>query len=835
MKIKAFFNDKYTKIYLLSFVIVLIFFQISYGLDIVLPTNIAWLLEAHHDWGTHYLGWAFYRNEPWTFPLGQMESLCYPVGTNVGYFDSIPLLALFFKIFSGILPDDFQFLGAWLLFCQLMLAVFVLKIAKLYNVKGIYILAGVILIACNPVLIYRGMHPSLCCHFFILGSLYYYLKPLDKTNVITVNNRQVYLLLLSSLISPYVCFMIIGFNFILSFKSYFYDKLISLKRAITYPFVSLFLVLILWSVFGMVDFSDSVNLEVQNSYGLYGFNLNSFFNPSGFSAIFPALPQVTAFQYEGFMYLGLGMMILVGLSFVLLLIRKKNWSALKLKSTNLPLLILVILLSLFAISHKVTYGSSTLFEYPIPSLIMKVGGVFRASGRFVWVAYYLIMFLALLLFVKSKYNQKFKITVIVIIVFIQLYDIKTIYLYRDLKSGTYTTPLSNEKWSNLLQHFDRVITYPPYNNNLLKPWDYQDLCFLALKSGKAISAGYAAREDLAKNHVFIDSLNTNLNEGIIPENELMVTAPKYLDAFSVVLYKKTANITYLDGYYLLYSKKNRGILPIGLDKKDQSKIDSVYSHYNKSNVLQPIDNPDFKDDFQFNIEELIASNNVINVSGWVFRKGINNNQKDSIFVSVSNNSETYLIKTKPIKRPDISLTFNKGNLENSGFSTTLFNSNFKKGKYDLGFAIKSREGKWYYAKTGNTVDIGREEFIKPILLRKTPKAEGAIGNIDFFETKKGYVSISGWAAIQNQNSKENVISIVFLGAKGNYSITTEKNQRNDVTAFFNNKYNYDNSGFASKMKLKELPKGEYKVAMLIKNKASNTEALYSSKRVLKVN
>lgn len=834
MKIKAFFDDKYTKIYLFSFVIVLIFFQISYGLDVVLPTNIAWLLDAHHDWGTHYLGWAFYRNEPWTFPLGQMENLCYPVGTNVGYFDSIPLLALFFKIFSGILPDDFQFLGAWLLFCQLMLAVFVVKIAKLYNVKGIYILAGVILIACNPVLIYRGMHPSLCCHFFILGSLYYYLKPLDKTNVIGVNNKQVYLLLLSSLISPYVCFMIIGFNFILPFKSFFYDKLISLRRALVYPIVSLFLVLTLWSVFGMVDFSDSVNLEVQNSYGLYGFNLNSFFNSSGFSTIFPALPQVTPFQYEGYMYLGLGMMILIGLVLILLL-TNKNWLiALKLKTRNLPLFILVILLSLFAISNKVSYGSQILFEYPIPSLVTKVGGVFRASGRFVWVAYYLILLLTVVLFAKSKYNEKLKISVIAIIVLIQLYDIKPIYTYRDLKSGAYTSPLSNEKWTNLLRNFDQVITYPPFNNNLLKPWDYQDLCFLTLKSGKAISAGYAAREDLAKNQVFIDSLKTNLNQGIIFERQLMVTTPKYLDAFSVALHNKTVNITYMDGYYLLYSKNNKNVSPIVLDKKDQSKIDSVYSYYSKSNVLQPIKRAPFKDDFQYNIESTSSSKNVIEISGWVFRKGVTDNISDSVYVAVSDNSQTYLVKTKQIKRPDITLTFNKGNLDNSGFSATLFTSNFQKRKYELGLAIKNKEGKWFFSPTGNSVDIGKEEFVKPILLKRLAKTEEAIGNIDFFEVKKDYVSISGWTAFQNQDATNNTISIVFMGSNGNYSISTEKSIRKDVTEFFKKKYNYDNSGFASKMKLKELPKGEYKVALLIKNKATNAEALYSSKQILEV-
>ena len=305
-----FLKDQNRIVYLLSFLVVVLIFHISYGLEVIIPTNINWLLSVRHDWGQHYLGWAFYRNEPWTFPLGTIDKLCYPVGTNVGYWDSIPLLAFFFKIFSGILPEDFQYIGAWLLFCHLMMAYYTIKIFKLYNIGLIYTLIGVVFIACNPVLVYRGLHPSLCAHGFILASIYYYLLPLNSINAKQINNKQVYLLLISALISPYICFMIIGFNFILPFKSYFYSKVISLQKAIIYPVVSSLLVLVLWSIFGMVDFSDTVNLEVANSYGLYGFNLNSFFNSSGYSTFLPALEQVSPHQYEGFLYLGIGVMLL---------------------------------------------------------------------------------------------------------------------------------------------------------------------------------------------------------------------------------------------------------------------------------------------------------------------------------------------------------------------------------------------------------------------------------------------------------------------------------------------------------------------------------------------
>ena len=95
-------KDKY--IYLTSFIILLAFFHYIYGIYILNPSNINWLLSAYHDWGTHYLGWAYFQNEPWQFPLGHIENYNYPAGSNVGYTDSITLLALFFKLISFFLP-----------------------------------------------------------------------------------------------------------------------------------------------------------------------------------------------------------------------------------------------------------------------------------------------------------------------------------------------------------------------------------------------------------------------------------------------------------------------------------------------------------------------------------------------------------------------------------------------------------------------------------------------------------------------------------------------------------------------------------------------------------
>src|SRR5690606_14740021 len=89
----------------------LIVYHFAYGLSRLNPTNINWLFQTREDWASHYLGWAFYRDSAWTFPLGDMTGYMHPMGTNIGFTDSIPLLALPLKLISFALPDDFQYFG----------------------------------------------------------------------------------------------------------------------------------------------------------------------------------------------------------------------------------------------------------------------------------------------------------------------------------------------------------------------------------------------------------------------------------------------------------------------------------------------------------------------------------------------------------------------------------------------------------------------------------------------------------------------------------------------------------------------------------------------------
>src|SRR3989442_692605 len=88
---------------------------LSFAGRLVNPFNVDPLLID--DWSTHLLGWLFFRHEAFHLPFGRIDGLLYPVGTTIGYTDSIPWMAFLFRPLSAVLPSDFQYIGPFMLTC----------------------------------------------------------------------------------------------------------------------------------------------------------------------------------------------------------------------------------------------------------------------------------------------------------------------------------------------------------------------------------------------------------------------------------------------------------------------------------------------------------------------------------------------------------------------------------------------------------------------------------------------------------------------------------------------------------------------------------------------
>ena len=82
------------------------------GFDNLNFLNKNWLYSG--DLSQYQIGWEFFRNDSWRFPLGFNPNYGLEFGTSIAYSDSIPLFAFIFKLFKNFLPENFQYFSLWI-------------------------------------------------------------------------------------------------------------------------------------------------------------------------------------------------------------------------------------------------------------------------------------------------------------------------------------------------------------------------------------------------------------------------------------------------------------------------------------------------------------------------------------------------------------------------------------------------------------------------------------------------------------------------------------------------------------------------------------------------
>jgi hypothetical protein len=831
-------------IWILSAIAVIIIFQLSYGLRTLLPDNISWLMTARHDWGTHYLGWAFYKGEPWGFPLGKIVGYNYPVGTNVGYTDSIPLLAIFFKLFSPLLSSDFQYFGIWLFLCHILAAYFTILLCRVFKVNWIVTLAASIFIASSPVLLYRGMHPALCGQWMLIAGIYFYFLDRQSSNWKKILLYQYLLLCFSATINPYLCAMVMGFSFATSIKLCFYKKYISWKYLVIYIAVSLCSVLLLWYITGMVSFGNQENFGIAGAYGLYGLNLNSLFNPVGYSPLLPQMKQVSWHQYEGFMYLGVGMLLLL-IVFILYSIyayalgKVYKDETVKTRptrdSSNLPLWILIIAYTVFSITLVITYNDKVLFRIPAPEIFKRLEEIFRASARFFWTPYYLIILFTIIGFAKSRINPIISTSLIVLALTIQVYDLNRLLRSKYITYGVYNPPMKSANWINLMRRFDRILFFPAFNTPKIRGMAYQDFCYLALKANKPVNLGYVARENPNAIKLFRDSLSETVANGLLSPNNLYITDSANLPYFSKAILSYSAIVDSLDGCFYVFAIRQENISKNdSLQLKSKRILNTVLEKSGIVGFAETDKLPIVTDvGIRYNIESSNIGKSVISMSGWAFIDTSHNNVNDSIFVCLNSADRSYFSPVRHAEREDVAEAFNRPNLANSGLNLLAFTDNLKPGIYQLSLAIKDVKGRFVAQPLGREVRIKKSEFVTPLKITALPTDGKVIYDLIIEEDDVSF-SAKGWAALANQDADSNSINLILKNDENIYVLPTEPYLRPDVTASFNNKYKMDNSGFNVKFLKDVLPKGIYRVGFLIQNQWSKIDKIFFTEKEIRI-
>lgn len=529
----------------LALVLGLFGFLTIVGYRVLYPTNIAWLNIS--DPSTYYLGWEFFRFAKWDFPIGLNPNYGLGISNAILYSDSNPLLAIFFKVFSGLLPQPFQYFGIWLLICFLLQAYFANRLLGLITEDIFLRLLGTAFFIFSPILNWRLHenigHLTIAGHFFLLAALYLSLKDLSypKRNLLA----WLALLISAAAVNSYLLMMTSLFWGISLIRAGYW-KQAEYKFTIALIVISMSLVtLTCWQV-GYFTVSGDGLYIISDYFNYFRMNVLGIIDPGipdyGLWSYF--LPDILGdnHQHEGFNFLGLGILLLIPLTLKPLWNLRNHWGIFIKKYV---LLILVLFGLIFiSLSHKIGIGSWN-YELSLNESLLKILNIFRGHGRMFWPVYYFIYWGVLGLIITG-YSKRVAMCILGIVLAIQVIDTSRGWLpIRHFlmmpASSIWPTPLTDPFWSTAAQKYQKLYRVP--GGNAIPHW--------------VTFAAYAGKNKMATDSVYLGRVS--------PEAQALANA-KTMGALTSGNYEP-------DAIYIL----DPGVLPIALPNLNFAKDQLIYA------------------------------------------------------------------------------------------------------------------------------------------------------------------------------------------------------------------------------------------------------------------
>jgi hypothetical protein len=344
------------------------------------PLNTAWMFTG--DWRQHWLGFLFFQHEPWTFPLGGLPSLLYPIGTNIGFTDSNPLLAIVVKPFAGVLPAEYQLVGWWLASCFVLQGYAGAALAGALTKDAGQQMLGGFLFVLSPALFARLGHDTLCAQWVLVALLYFGLREFaDSSEGRRTPWMIMALVMFAAAVHPYLAAM----TFVLAMA-----VLIRLWRArvLTIPRTAAWMIactLGLLAVWGAIGYFGRTP-DGSSGFGKYPADLLALFDPREYSRLVPQLPSFAG-QWEGFGFIGAGGLIALAIALAAFVRRRPTWRA----GTGI-VVAACVLLGVYSLSGSINFaGDEVLNVQWLYAPLLPLIKPFRSSGRFIWAMHYLAL------------------------------------------------------------------------------------------------------------------------------------------------------------------------------------------------------------------------------------------------------------------------------------------------------------------------------------------------------------------------------------------------------------------------------------------------------------
>lgn len=483
-----------------------------------LEGNSPFWQAPHADQMQALTGWYGFAHDSWRFPFFEVKTLRYPLGANIIFTDSIPLLALLMKPFVPILPTDFHYFGWWFALCFILQSVAAVAVLRAWGVRDwLALAAGAIFALSTPAWLIRHHHIALCGHFVVLFALALYARTQHAKSPRQIVAAWVVLLVASTLIHIYLLAMVMAL-----LVAAVLQRAWNLRKQLRseWPLLLAIPAIAVGSVLGVAflsgHFRGEAVQDASRGYGIYSMNLLQPWYPQGLLQLPMSLPTLdaTGGQYEGFNYLGAGAILLI---LVALAATRDQWkSALR---RHAFLLLTLALLTLFALSNRVYWGDTAVLKYRVPHVIDKPVEIFRSSGRFFWPVGYVLVLGSIVLLARERRHRRWFAAILVAAPLLQWIDDAPArdFPYKDTRQVE-PALLPAAVWRPLIAQHSLVRTFPSFFCGPAENYrPSQELQLLSARSGIPITTIFMARqvEDCVAESELMDTLNPGQHELVV--------------------------------------------------------------------------------------------------------------------------------------------------------------------------------------------------------------------------------------------------------------------------------------------------------------------------------
>jgi len=492
--------------WLVGLVFVLFAFPAGY-LDGTAPL----LVKPVDDFLQHQTGILAYLNEPWHWPPFHTALLAAPQGTSLVFTDSLPGPTLLAKAVESLTGWRAPVLAWWLLATYLLQPVAMAAVLRALGVERLLpLLAGAVISLALPWFLWRFGHSALAGHFILLFQFALVLG-LPQAREPGARLLACGLLAWAALLVHAYLFLMVAAVGAGGLGDALRRRQLDWRTALAGLAGWLAGTLLLLWVAGYFAFSAPLW-----GYGYYSMNLLSPLVPQasgilpGFadwlfgaaSAVPVTLPEhlrphpgyadlldATGGQYEGYAWLGFGVLLLLGATL--------GWRRGEIGETwrRYRLLALILLaLGLLALAGQLWIGHWRVLALPEPPSIVTA---FRSNGRLIWPLLYLATAVAIVA-VSRLPRQRLAAGLLLAAALLQVLDARP--LLARLMAGLRADPVESfpaELWRPLIQRHERLVVFPRYEcvDGHYRP--IKPLALHAAAVGRPINTAHISRQQAA--------------------------------------------------------------------------------------------------------------------------------------------------------------------------------------------------------------------------------------------------------------------------------------------------------------------------------------------------